>query len=100
MVKRFEIIVGTLFDVTSSSQDRADARSRRLSFGHSHRSWMRTIRIVCPLTGEPMIHAAFENKYGFNMQVLVKAMAALDRKQGRARKAARATGFLTSRSIN
>jgi hypothetical protein len=31
------------------------------------------------LTGAPMIHAVLENKYRFNMQVSVKAMAAPNR---------------------
>jgi hypothetical protein len=30
-----------------------------------------------------MIHAAFENKYGFNMQVSAEAMAAPDRDHSR-----------------
>ena len=34
--------------------------------------------MACPFDG-PMIHADIENKYSFNMQVSVKAMATPDR---------------------
>jgi hypothetical protein len=53
-------------------------------------------KMAARLTGGPMIQATAENKYSFNMQVSVKAMAALGRDR-QYQKVAEAQQFLTSR---